>query len=83
MMQHQFQLAEPLAFADVARIVDTLCLLPGVHGIDAVPGTRELSVEFDDEITSRQAIATAAARAGYPELRAAARSGGCCGGCCS
>lgn len=83
MMQHQFQLSTPLAFADVARIVDTLCALPGVHAIDAVPGTRELSVHADEMAISRQAISEAAARAGFAEIQAGARNGGCCGGCCS
>lgn len=83
MMQHQFQFSTPLAFGDVARIVDTLCALPGVHSIDAVPGARELSVHADELAVSRQAISEAAARAGYTELRSEARNGGCCGGCCS
>ena len=83
MMQHHFQLSTPLAFADVARIVDTLCALPGVHGIDAVPGASELSVQADELAISRQTIADAAARVGYAEIRPAARNGGCCGGCCS
>ena len=83
MMQHRFQLSTPLAFGDVARIVDTLCALPGVHGIDAVPGARELSVHADELAVSRLTIADAAARAGYPEIQpAASGGGGCCGGGC-
>jgi hypothetical protein len=83
MMQHHFQLSTPLAFADVARIIDTLGALPGVHSIDAAPGARELSVHADELAISREAILDAAARAGFAEVQQAARNGGCCGGCCS
>ena len=79
-MQHVFQLAAPLAFADIERLTGTLCAMPGVRGIDVAPGSPQLHVQFDEEATSLQAIAEAAANAGYPEVRP--DTPGCCGGCC-
>jgi copper chaperone CopZ len=80
-MQQRFQLSTPLAFADVERITNSLCVLPGVQGIDMSPGSRQIQVAFDETLTSPQAIVEAAARAGYGDLRGAP-AGGCCGGCC-
>ena len=78
-MQHAFQLSTPLAFADIERLTSALCVLPGVRGIELAPGSRRVQVQFDEETTSAFAIADAAARAGYQELRRP--SSGCCGGC--
>jgi allophanate hydrolase subunit 1 len=82
-MQHDFQFPAPLAFADIERLTNALCTLPGVRGIDVVPGGRRMHVEFDEGATSTQAIANALAGAGYRADRAAqAERAGCCGGCC-
>lgn len=80
-MQQRFQLSTPLAFADVERITSTLCVLPGVHGIDMSPGSRQIQIAFDEALTSPQAIIDAAAKAGYRDMKGAP-AGGCCGGCC-
>jgi len=79
-MQHAFQLATPLAFADIERLTSALCALPGVRGIELAPGSRQVQVQFDEDTTSPGIIDDAAARAGYQEVRRA--SSGCCGGCC-
>jgi allophanate hydrolase subunit 1 len=82
-MQHDFQFPAPLAFADVERLTGALCTLPGVRGIDLVPGGRRMQVEFDESATSTQAITAALAGAGYRADRAdRAERSGCCGGCC-
>ncbi|MCS0589685.1 heavy-metal-associated domain-containing protein [Massilia norwichensis] len=80
-MQQRFQLSTPLAFADVERITNCLAILPGVHGLDMAPGSRQIEVAFDERQTSAQAIVDAASQAGYSDLRNAP-AGGCCGGCC-
>ena len=81
-MLHAFQLTAPLAFADIERLISTLSVLPGVRSIDAVPGSTEVQVQFDEHATSLQDIAGAAVRAGYPEAQRRRSSGSCCGGGC-
>ncbi|MFK3741466.1 cation transporter [Massilia sp. TN1-12] len=79
-MQHAFQLATPLAVADIERLTSALSAVPGVRAIELAPGSPEVTVRFDADATSPRAIDDAAARAGY-QGRPRAPSG-CCGGCC-
>ena len=79
-MQHDFQFAAPLAFSDIERLTSTLSALPGVRGLDLVPGGRRMQVEYDEDATSMQAITAAMAVAGYAEAKS--ERSGCCGGCC-
>lgn len=82
-MLHVFHLATLLAFGDIERVADSLCSLPGAHGIEAAPGSSVLQVHFDESRIALEGIAEATARAGYVDARRARAAAGCCGGCCA
>ncbi|MBW8902370.1 MAG: heavy-metal-associated domain-containing protein [Massilia sp.] len=81
MMHHRLQLAQPLDFAGVGRVKDSLHALPGVDSVDAAPGAMQVGVGFDEQRTSPQELAAVLSRSGYALERKPHAGGSCCGGC--
>lgn len=67
MIHHSLQLAHILDVAGVIKVMDALCAVPGVEGVDVMSGERVVEVRFDDRRTSTAQLGAVLAHSGYPQ----------------
>lgn len=70
MIHHSLQLANILDVAGVIKVMDALCAVPGVEGVDVMSGERVVEVRFDDRRTSPAQLGAVLAHSGYPQEEA-------------
>lgn len=80
-MEHSLQLNASLDLPGIEKILNVLRHVPGVRAVEASPGSADVHVQYDDDLTSSQEIRTTLARSGFPLKPAAHAGGGCCGSC--
>ena len=73
MIHHSLRLAHILDVAGVIKVMDALCAVPGVEGVDVMSGERVIEVRFDNRRTSTAQLRAVLAHSGYPQDEA--RSG--------
>lgn len=80
-MEHSLQLQAPLDMSAVEKMLRTLHAIAGIRAVDVSPGSSQVHVLYDHDVTSPQEISTTVARSGFPLRAAEHRAGGCCGSC--
>lgn len=81
MIHHSLHLANILDAAGAIKVMDALCSVPGVDGVEVMSGESVVEVRFDQNRTSPQELGAVLARSGYPQQSARHAAGGCCGAC--
>lgn len=64
----------------IDAVIGTLCLTEGVQTATRVPGSLDVSVQFDEQVTSTDVMRATLKLAGYT-LDEKKKSTGCCGAC--
>lgn len=81
MIRHSLQLAHILDVAGVIKVMDALCAVPGVEGVDLMSGESVVEVRFDGRRTSTAQLSAVLAHSGYPQHDPRSGAASCCTAC--